>query len=186
LRALGAGLEVREQTQVRALLSNGVETDRGVIETGTVVVAAGAWAGPLLAGAGIDLPVVPTRETVAYFRVGRTVPSVIDYPNRETYALAADEGLVKVGVHRSGPPANPDAEGEPDDAIVGYASTWASRTFRLADPEPVLVETCLYTNTADATFVLEQHGPVVVCSACSGHGFKFAPAVGRRVAELAT
>jgi glycine/D-amino acid oxidase-like deaminating enzyme len=26
---------------------------------------------------------------------------------------------------------------------------------------------------------------VVICSACSGHGFKFAPAVGRRLAELA-
>jgi sarcosine oxidase len=186
LRALGAGLEIREQTPVRALLSSGVETDGGVIEAGTVVVAAGAWAGPLLAGAGIDLPVVPTRETVAYFRVGRTVPSVIDYPNRETYALAADEGLVKVGVHRSGPPANPDAGGEPDDAIVGFASEWASRTFRLADREPVKVETCLYTSTADASFVLERQGAVVVCSACSGHGFKFAPAVGRRIAELAT
>ena len=91
-----------------------------------------------------------------------------------------------MGVHRSGPHTNPDTEGEPDDEIVGYASAWAARTFQLADPEPVLVETCLYTNTADASFVLERHGPVVVCSACSGHGFKFAPAVGKRVAELAT
>jgi len=57
--------------------------------------------------------------------------------------------------------------------------------FRLARPEPVAVETCIYTSTPDADFVLERHGPIVVCSACSGHGFKFAPAVGRRAAELA-
>ena len=46
-------------------------------------------------------------------------------------------------------------------------------------------ETCLYTNTADEGFVLERHGRVVVGSACSGHGFKFAPVVGRTLAALA-
>jgi sarcosine oxidase len=190
LRALQAGRAVRDETRVRRLVPEGgavrVETDRGSIEAETVVVSAGAWARRLLAEAGIELPVVPTRETVAYFRVGRDVPSVIDYAGRETYALTAFDGLVKVGVHRSGPPADPDAEGTPDEETVRFASDWAARTFGLADPRPVAVETCLYTNTADAGFVLERHGPIVVCSACSGHGFKFAPAVGRRVAQLAT
>lgn len=186
VRAFARTLEVREATRVRALLSNGVETDQGAIEAETVVVAAGAWARGLLAGAGIDLPVVPTRETVAYIRAGRTVPSVIDYRNRETYALTAGDGLVKVGVHRSGPAVDPDEEGVPDDEIVRFAADWAARTFRLEAAEPVKIETCLYTNTADAGFVLEPHGSVVVCSSCSGHGFKFAPAVGERVAALVT
>jgi sarcosine oxidase len=39
--------------------------------------------------------------------------------------------------------------------------------------------------TSDESFVLERRGRVVVGSACSGHGFKFAPAVGRRLADLA-
>ena len=46
-------------------------------------------------------------------------------------------------------------------------------------------QTTLYTTTADEQFILERRGRVVVGSACSGHGFKFAPAVGRRLAELA-
>ena len=46
-------------------------------------------------------------------------------------------------------------------------------------------ETCLYTSTSDESFVLERHGRVVVSSACSGHGFKFAPVVGRTLAALA-
>jgi sarcosine oxidase len=46
-------------------------------------------------------------------------------------------------------------------------------------------ETCIYTNTADEGFVLERHGRVVIGSACSGHGFKFAPVVGRTLAALA-
>ncbi len=44
------------------------------------------------------------------------------------------------------------------------------------DPEPVETDTCLYTSTDDQTFVLDRRGDVVVGSACSGHGFKFAPA----------
>jgi sarcosine oxidase len=192
VRAFAAGLDVREETRVTAVVPAGgrvrIETAGGDFDAETAVVTSGAWARPLLAGAGVELPVVATRETVAYFRLDgeSTVPSVIDYPNRESYALTAGPGVVKVGVHRSGPPTDPDAPGAPDDDIVRFASEWAGRTFQLARAEPVAVETCLYTNTADARFVLERRGRIVVCSACSGHGFKFAPVVGRRVAELAT
>ena len=40
---------------------------------------------------------------------------------------------------------------------------------------------------AEATedFVLERRGPVVIGSACSGHGFKFTPLVGRILADHA-
>jgi sarcosine oxidase len=190
--AFRTGVGVREETRVTAMSPAGggvrIETTGGAIEAELAVCAAGAWARELLAGAGVDLPVRPTRETVAYFRLAdeREGPSVIDYPSRETYALTAGPGVVKVGVHRSGPVADPDEPGSADDDIVGFAAQWAARSYRLAQPEPVAIETCLYTNTVDTSFVLERHGPIVVCSACSGHGFKFAPAVGRRVAELAT
>jgi sarcosine oxidase len=184
--AFASAVEVREETRVLSLVPGGVETDRGVIEAEAVVVAAGAWAKPLLAAVDFDLSVMPTRETVSYFRLpgDRVVPSVIDYANRETYALTAGPGVLKVGVHRTGPPTDPRVAGTQDDEIVRFASDWAARSFELAQPEPVTVETCIYTNTADASFVLERHGTLVVCSACSGHGFKFAPAVGTRVAEL--
>ena len=52
-------------------------------------------------------------------------------------------------------------------------------------PDPVSVETCFYTVTSDESFILERHGRVVVGSPCSGHGFKFAPLTGRRIASLA-
>ena len=50
----------------------------------------------------------------------------------------------------------------------------------------VAFDTCLYTSTPDYSFVLERRGRLVVASACSGHGFKFAPAVAARIAALAT
>jgi len=48
--------------------------------------------------------------------------------------------------------------------------------------------TCLYTNTPDGHFVIDAHPgvpDVIVASACSGHGFKFAPAIGDALADLA-
>ena len=61
---------------------------------------------------------------------------------------------------------------------------WARRRFEALVPtaEP---ETCLYTNTPDNDYVLDRIGPVVIGSACSGHGFKASPAVGRILADLA-
>ena len=47
-------------------------------------------------------------------------------------------------------------------------------------------ETCLYTNTPDDEFVLDRLGPIVVGSPCSGHGFKFAPLIGKILADMAT
>ena len=43
----------------------------------------------------------------------------------------------------------------------------------------------MYTTTPDESFILERGGRVVVGSPCSGHGFKFAPAIGERLAALA-
>ncbi|HSX22931.1 MAG TPA: hypothetical protein VLE97_09180, partial [Gaiellaceae bacterium] len=57
--------------------------------------------------------------------------------------------------------------------------------FPEADPESAGADTCFYTSTDDERFILERRGRIVVGSACSGHGFKFAPAVGRRLAALA-
>jgi len=160
------------------------------LDARAVVVTAGPWARALLAQAGIELQVVETRETVLFFRLERETPvpsTVTMVDNLHGFYSVYDPvyGL-KVGHHKSGIPADPDEEGGPDQAIVDEVTEWAGRTFSLADPDPVEVQTCFYTNTEDDSFVLERHGRIVVGSACSGHGFKFGPALGRRLAELAT
>jgi sarcosine oxidase len=45
----------------------------------------------------------------------------------------------------------------------------------------------MYTNTPDRHFVIDLHpddSRIVVISACSGHGFKFAPVIGEIAADL--
>lgn len=50
-------------------------------------------------------------------------------------------------------------------------------------------EVCLFTNTPDHDFVIDfhpEHPRVLVSSACSGHGFKFASVIGEIQADLVT
>jgi sarcosine oxidase len=153
-----------------------------------VVVTAGGWATPLLAAEGIALDVVVTRETVVYFGLDRPVPSIIEYdrgPGEGMYSLRDPVHGLKAGAHIAGRAADPDDVGEPDPALVQATVEWVRERFPEAGA-PVASETCLYTTTPDHSFVLERHGRIVVGSACSGHGFKFAPAVGTRLAALAT
>ena len=167
-----------------------IETSAGTIEAALAVVAAGAWATPLLADAGIELDTNVSQETVAYFDLpgAHTLPSVIDWnedTGRHAYSLAAGENVLKVGLHHSGASVDPGERGDPDPAVVDAAADWVRERYPAADPRPTRAETCLYTNIEDDRFVTERHGTIVVCSACSGHGFKFAPAVGARTAALA-
>lgn len=193
--AAARGAEVREHARVERLEAHAeavVLHGTDAVTVDAVVIAAGGWVAGLTGPLGIDVPVTVTRETVAYFgvREGWTPPSVIDdlddhHAGESLYALAAPGVGLKAGVHRAGQPTEPDEEGSPDPRLVGQVSDWVRRRFPAADPAPLAAESCLYTSAPGDRFVLERHGRVVVGSPCSGHGFKFAPAVGERLADLA-
>ena len=156
------------------------------LDTDVVVVTAGAWVRDLVP----DLEVRVTRETVVYFgHEGAPLPSVVELDEDEAghamYALHDPLHGVKAGVHHGGVEASADEPGAPDARVVARVAAWVRERLPGVAPDPVGAETCLYTTTADESFLLERRGRVVVGSACSGHGFKFAPAVGERLAELA-
>ena len=179
LRAFAQGLDVRENTRAHP----------DEVDADAVVVTAGSWVNELL---DEPLDVKTTRETLCYFRPdtgGRPVPSVVSFKpgdhTHDMYSLADPKHGLKVGAHHAGPEADPNVTGEPEPELVERITAWAGQTYRLADPDPVGAETCMYTSTPDQSFILERRGRVVIGSPCSGHGFKFAPAVGERLAALA-
>jgi sarcosine oxidase len=180
LEALARGLDVRRNARVESVDD---------LDADVVVVTAGAWVNDLVEP---RLPVTVTRETICYFALDdpRPVPSLVTVKRgryaHAFFALADPVHGLKVGFHKGGVECDPHAEGEPDPAVVERVAAWASERFPLVDPAPVEAQTCLYTTLPDDRFVLERRGRVVVGSACSGHGFKFAPAVGERLAALAT
>jgi sarcosine oxidase len=62
-------------------------------------------------------------------------------------------------------------------------------TFGPLAGRPVAHKECLQTFTADQNFLIDLHPEtdrVVLCSPCSGHGFKFVPVMGEILRDLAT
>ena len=168
-----------------------VETGRRIaslddVDADVVVVTTGPWIRELVP----DVPVEVTRETLAYFRTGgRPAPAIVELDEitrgHGMYSLYDPVYGLKAGVHHGGPAVDANVVGAPDPASVARVSEWVRERFPDVDPEPIGAETCLYTSTLDGSFVLERRGRLVVGSACSGHGFKFAPVIGRRLAALA-
>lgn len=148
------------------------------------VVTAGGWARPLLAKVGIELDVRPTRETVAFFSMPERFPTVVDWLEPSVYALVDPVYGLKVGEHIAGTDTNADDEGDVNHDSVARLERWVADRFPDAG-DLLHSETCIYTNTPDEHFVLRRHDDVVVGSPCSGHGFKFAPLIGERIADLA-
>ena len=179
--ALAAGARLREAERVDSVVDDGDCVVAGGVRARVAVVTAGSWAPALV---GVDA--TPTRETTSYFSFEEPVPSVIDGGPGGTagYALAAPGIGLKAGLHQSGPVTDPDEPGAPETEIAERTAAWVERRFR-GGGAPVRVETCLYTRRANDEFLLERRGRIVVGSPCSGHGFKFAPVVGERLAALA-
>jgi sarcosine oxidase len=192
-----AGAELRERTVVDSLSPTGegvelVTSEGEVIYAPIAIVAAGAWAGPLLRRAGIDLPLEPTLEQSTHFVVkGSSIPTIIDWdaaPSQPPYLVPNpfQPGEFKAGSHLSGPVIDLDTRSfDPDAEREANTIAWIGE--RLASPPRLLkTETCLYTTTPDEDFVIDRVGGLVVASPCTGHGFKFAPLVGEVLADLAT
>ncbi|XP_053131229.1 peroxisomal sarcosine oxidase isoform X2 [Hemicordylus capensis] len=110
----------------------------------------------------------------------------------DVYGLPSDEypGLVKICYHH-GSPVDPD---QPDQ--LGHASAvpdvrilqdFVRKYLPGLEPEPAVQERCLYTNTPDEDFVLDRHPRfrnIIIGAGFSGHGFKFAPVIGKILCEL--
>ncbi|MDY3555416.1 N-methyl-L-tryptophan oxidase [Gemmata sp. JC717] len=199
--AVECGAEIRAEEPVRAwkVTGSGVEvtTDRGTYRAAKLIVTAGAWATKLLADIGGPLRVM--RQTLLWFDIGSrghffrrdTFPLFIaDVPGAPFYGLPAiDSNGLKVARHY-GAPELPNPDGV--DWNVADADVLALRPL-IDEFLPGLGalrkgQVCMYTVTPHRHFVIDTHPDslqVVVACGFSGHGFKFASAVGEVLADLA-
>ncbi|MEY2461214.1 MAG: sarcosine oxidase [Acidimicrobiaceae bacterium] len=187
-RAAAHGADVRFGANAGLrILSDSVEVDAAgeTWSAPVAVVTAGAWVTKVL---GVQSPnVTVTQEQVQHFapKVEQEWPSFIHHRDKWIYGLLTPGDGVKVDEHFAGPVVDPDARVprnlDHDATMVRYVEEWMPGL----DPTPIHEAECLYTTTPDESFVLERVGPVVIGSPCSGHGFKFTPLIGRRLADLA-
>jgi monomeric sarcosine oxidase len=186
--AEGAGAVVSYETPVTALQPDGesvlVRTASESLRARTVVVAAGAWAQPLLSGL-VELPALTvTQENAFFFQPYESTawPTFI----HDNLIYGMPEGpLVKVAEHHRGRRTTADdRDGVVDPAARERVTSYVREWLPGLEPVPRDELTCLYTTTKSQDFVIDRCGPIVVCSACSGHGAKFAPLIGELAADL--
>lgn len=190
-RAREAGAEIRQESRVSASL----EDDHAVVEVGdeavrvrTCILAAGAWAGDIMRSLGVRIPLTVVRPQVMYFDGEEDLVPFIHRNSIARYGVPS-MGIAagyKVGEHVFDHETTPEGRTfDLDDEEATRLARYVAESLPTLHPDPVAFETCLYTVTPDEDFVIDQVGPFVFASPCSGHGFKFAPLIGEVLSALA-
>jgi len=125
-------------------------------------------------------------QTFGYLRGARPGGVFIDDWPGLLYGFPNEPGddRFKVGLHEYGLPFDPAQERHPDPRAVNDIESFARRRFGI-EAELEEVSTCLYTVTPDEDFRIGRLSDrSLLVSPCSGHGFKFAPWIGKYVADL--
>jgi sarcosine oxidase len=198
--ARASGAEIRRGETITAIepRSQGVRiiTDRGLIEAGTAIVALGPWLKTLLPDLPVRLRV--TRQVLAWLSPrdpaavadGKLPVFLFESAHGIHYGFPPRASVIKVAKHHH---ADEAVDPEGYDRTVSTADEALIRAGLAAHLPPVngplvRTKTCLYTRTGDNDFIIDRLAgapQIVIASPCSGHGFKFAPAIGDILADLA-
>lgn len=157
-----------------------------------LVIAAGSWLPRLLPQLAPHLWV--ERNVLFWFEprgerdaFAKLPVYIVEDTDRMYYGFPYDpgNGLKMAGLH-FGDRVDPDTvDREPSSRDEERVRAWLRRRMPLANGERRRAQVCMYTNSPDGQFIIDREGPVTYASACSGHGFKFASAVGEILADLA-
>ncbi|MFB6298856.1 MAG: N-methyl-L-tryptophan oxidase [Halobacteriales archaeon] len=196
--AAGAEIHAREAVTDWEPHDGGVHvaTDAGSYTAEKLVVTAGAWTGKLLPA--VEELLDPERQVLAWLQP--TEPTAFDPDRFPVFVLETAEGhyygfpVFDVPGFKFGrfnhleESVDPDTmnrtpTGQDEELLREFAETYfptgAGPTMQLAP--------CLFTNTPDDHFILDRHPQypqVTVGAGFSGHGFKFASAIGEVLADL--
>jgi sarcosine oxidase len=169
-----------------------VTSAQGTYRARRLVIAAGSWLPRLLPQLAPHLWV--ERSVLFWFEPRLELEAfaklpvyIVEDTDRFYYGFPYDptSGLKMAGLH-FGDRVDPDTvDREPSAKDEERVRAWLRRRMPLANGERRRAQVCLYTNSPDSHFIVDRDGPVAYASACSGHGFKFATAIGEILADLA-
>ena len=202
--AAAAGAELKFDERVLGWREDGrgvrIQTATGSYTAGCIVVSAGPWLPELGDSVGRRLPLLIERQLSHWFQPrspahpkwtpGNT-PIALWQVNDddEIFATFPLHGPgVKCGMHHAGSYTSPDSV---DRTVSATEDRKAALLLGIVMPgaaaSHVESRVCLYTNTPDRHFLIDWLAPgrVLLVSPCSGHGFKFAAAIGEVAAQLA-
>jgi sarcosine oxidase subunit beta len=180
-RATRLGARVEQSCAVERIVVDdgrvaGIETRRGRIETGCVVLAAGVWSRELAAGAGLELPVEPERR---FMYVTEEAPQ---FPERLPLTIDFSTSFY---FHREGKAILFGGREQSLDDLAPHA---ARRLPALAELEVRHTISGFYEMTPDHNAVIGAAADplgLVYATGFSGHGFQQGLVVGEHLAQLA-
>jgi sarcosine oxidase len=181
------GAKLFHRTKIEAPIEGlSLKVNGATLSFDAIIVAGGAWAGRLLPEFAGKLAV--KRRVVGWFETDapRLLPVICIDNDVGVFGMPAPRGLYKVGLHAVGGATDPDNVREPDEQDAALLSEHAAPLLQKHNPRPVRMQRCLYTVTPDENFIIapsKAHERVLLFSACSGHGFKYAPVFGELVQE---
>jgi sarcosine oxidase len=197
--AQGAEIHAREPVLHWQATAGGVRvtTARATYEAGRLILATGAWMSelaPLLAGLAI-----PERQVLAWlqpFAPELFTPACFPVFNLEVeegryYGLPIFEvpGFKFGRYHHRAETGAPETIRRPPDAEDEFLlRSFAARYFPQGNGPTMALRDCMFTNTPDEHFIIDQHPEypqIILASPCSGHGYKFCSVIGELLADLA-
>jgi sarcosine oxidase len=197
--ALGAEVHGRERVLDWEPIGEGVRvtTERDVYEADRLVITAGAWNHTLLSF--LRGLIEPERQVLAWLQPAR--PEYFVPERFPVFNLLVDEGRYygfpifgipgfKFGrYHHLEEATDPDeVDREPNPRDEQILREFAERYFPDGAGPTMSLKSCMFTNTPDGHFIIDQHASypqVSFTSPCSGHGFKFVSVLGEVMADLA-
>jgi len=202
--ARAAGAEARFDEPVLEWNPDGegvrVHTSADAYSANRLVLAAGAWNSSL--ARDLHLPLTVERQSVFWLKPSGP-RELYDAERFPIYAYEYKAGHICYGFPRlpRGVKASVMHSGEivsdldrvdrnvNDDEIELLRSALRPVLPELAEAPVRESSVCLFTNTPDHDFIIDfhpLHPQVLISSPCSGHGFKFASAIGELQADLIT
>jgi sarcosine oxidase len=194
----GGELHFEEPVKEWEASDNGVRvtTSKGVYDAQKLVIAAGPWAGQVMADLGLPLSVRrivnvhfnPERRDL--FR-GKNCPVYLfQVPEGDYYGFPIFPGRgLKIGRHDIGEQTTPqDIRRSVDASEIKMLREVLDKYMPGASGMVKETLTCMYTDTPDSHFIIDlhpEHQNVAIACGFSGHGFKFASVIGEVLADLA-
>lgn len=162
------------------------------------IVSAGGWTTQLLPQ--LNLPLTIERQVLVWYSARSPkdfIPKKFPIFSRMKEGIgfygfpSVDGKTVKVALHHGGEIVNHPSEVDREiyDTDLAPVTELVKQYLPGLIPEPVRAKTCFYTNTLDEHFILGhvQNVPnITLLGPMAGHGFKFAPVMGKIAAQLAT
>ena len=172
-----------------------VTSASGAYRAKRLVLTAGAWMSRLLPDLAphlwVERNVLFWFEPIAQREEFAKLPIYIVQDSERMFygfPLDAEHGVKVAGLH-FGDRVDPDTvEREVSTRDEERVRAWLAKRMPSANGKRRLAKVCMYTNSPDSHFVIDRvaNAPAVFASACSGHGFKFASAIGELLADMTT